>query len=233
MLTTKRTITDDDRQGGYTTTVNRPAPVFNFGSSRAPRADVSEYSEYEMDRIDTMRTQNRAVETEVPVRRSSAPRRAYSEEDLMPSIQTMEAAKTGRMGRESAVKRFGKKQPAEKVKVERKHLSQNAKMLIAVYAVIAVIALVLIIATSVVVSNKADKVSKLENEKGKLENTVSAQTVTIYTHTPIISPDDYEPANDNMAISFPVKQLSEKTEYKAQSNFFDRFIDFFSWLWGG
>ena len=233
MLTTKRTITDDDRQGGYTTTVNRPAAVFNFSESRAPRADVTGYSEYERDRIDSMRGYAPAVSrTEIPYAEPNVkPRRVYSEEDLMPSIRTMQAAKAGKSKQAAVAKRIEREPARERVSGEKRVLSQNAKLLIAVYAVIVFIALVLIIASGIAVNRKADNAAQLEREAAAAQTEVAAQNETIAYFVP--AADGYEPIDDAEAVTFAVKPLGEKTEYKAQTNFFDRLCDFFSWLWGG
>jgi len=232
MVTTRRTIIDDDRQGGYTTTVNRAAPVFNF-SNRAPRADVSGYTEYEIDRIDAMQRQQRQAPeiTEMPVRRSQqAPRRVYSEEDLMPSIQTMQTAKTGKLKQASVARRIGR-EPNEKIKGTRKPLSENAKLLIGVYVAIAFIALVLIIATGIAVNRSSDRAAAREAERSGLQTEVTAQQQQIAYFTPMPASADYEPVNDAEVIAFAVKPLSERTVYTAQSNWFDRICDFFSGLW--
>lgn len=234
MLTTKRVITDDDRQGGYTTTVNRAAPVFNF-DNRTPRADVSEYSEYETERLEEMRRRAPvSSRTEIPfadrtVRSYPEPRRrAYSEEDLMPSIQTMQTARTGRQGRVVAKKI--EREPAE---TGKKALSQNAKLLIAVYAIIVFIALVLIIASGIAANREADKVADLEGGKAVLETQVSAQNETKAYFTVTVPADSYEPVNDADIKIFDVKPMSAAVVYKAQTNWFDKICDFFSRLAGG
>ena len=234
MLTAKRTILDDDRQGGYTTTVNRPAAGFNFSESRAPRADVSGgCTEYERDRIDAMRAYPSAgAGTETAyTQRTAKPRRAYTEEELMPSIETMQTAKASRAKRASVARRIEIEPDVSRENGEKKGLSQNAKLLIAVYAVIVFIALVLIIASGIAVNKQADKASKLEGQASALQAEVTAQAYFIANTNP--SADGYEPIDGSGAVAFAVKPLSEKTEYKAQTNAFDRFCDFFSWLWGG
>lgn len=246
MLTTKRIITDDDRQGGYTTTVSRSAPVFNFDDRRAPRADLTEYTEYERDRLEAMRmrapagsrteapfTERTVRQSPVP-RQSPAPRRAYSEEDLMPSIRTMETVKTGRAGQSATARKTERteKQSASAAQTGRKPLSQNAKLLIAVYAVIVFIALVLIIATGVAANKRADENADLENKIGAAQTEVTALNETIAYYTPSPASEDYEPVNDADVKTFAVIPLGEKTEYKEQTNWFDKICDFFSRLAG-
>lgn len=237
MLTTKRVITDDDRQGGYTTTVNRAAPVFNF-DNRTPRADVSEYSEYEAERLEVMRNRAAAAEprtevfTDRTARRYPAPRRTYSEEDLMPSIQTMQTVRTGRQGRAPAAKRI-ERTAAVGDRTEKRALSYNAKLLIAVYAIIVFIALVLIIASAVASNKEADRLRDLERQGAALGVEVALQNETIAYYIPDPTEGEYVPAADGGVISIPVKPLGEKTEYKKQSNLFDIICDFFSRLAGG
>ena len=248
MLTTKRVITDDDRQGGYTTTLDERAPVFNF-SSRAPQPQgrTAEYSDYELERIEAMRTRAPVgARTETPfqdrtVRRGpytpAAPGRTYSEEDLMPSIQTMRSVSGVSKAKKAAVAKRIERDTVKSEKAEnaaeKKGLSQNAKLLIAVYAVIVFIALVLIIASGVAVGRQADKVQDLAGDAAKIQSEVLAQEQQIVYFTPAVPSADYVPADDANAKTFVVKPLSEQTEYKAQTNAFDKFLDFFSWLLGG
>ncbi len=258
MLTTKRIITDDDRQGGYATTAVRNTASSARGDdrygryedryeNRVPRSSRTEFTEYERDRLDAMRMRapqgsryeqpftervDRAERTTTVSRPAQAPapsRRTYSEEDLMPSIRTMQSVKTGKSRQSSSAKRMDRAESPE-----RRPLSQNAKLLIAVYAIIVFIALVLIIASGIAANRQADKNAELENSKGALqaEVTVIRNETTAY-YTPNLPVDTYEPAADSEVVSFTVSPLSDKVTYEPQTNVFDKICDFFSRLFGG
>ena len=256
MLTTKRIVTDDDRQGGYTTTVSRSEPAqqpryserYDYNRDRAPRSSMTEFTEYERDRLEAMRMrapqgsrmeapfESRAATVERPSHSSSytaaQTRRRYSEEDLMPSIMTMQSIKAGKSKQSSATKKFERNTAAAE-NTERKPLSQNAKLLIAVYAVIVFIALVLIIATGIASNRQADKNAQLENDKAAIQTEVAVQNSDIAYYTPAPVSEDYVSVNDSEVTSFSVKQLSNETSYEPQTNFFDRVLDFFNNLFGG
>jgi hypothetical protein len=238
MVTSRRISTEEDRYGASVAT-RRSGGRVQFEDMSETEHSPAEYPDgFHPERFhpEGLHPEGYAPERYFPERTSEERARRYADEDLMPTIRTMETIRKrapvrGRV-KEGTSSRTGEQAGTEKEEGSKRKLAFSTKLMIGVYAVILVLAVVLIIATAVASSRRADNVAELTGQLAGYEAELAAQESEISGYlnmdggNPALA--DYRDANLADAPSIALKPLQEEQTYEGGTNWFDKLCRFLS-----
>lgn len=143
---------------------------------------------------------------------------AHDPDDLMPLVKSDPA-------------------PVQEKRREELKLSSKAKVMLCVYAAAALILAIIVMATGLAISNASGEVASLESGVAA-RSAVLAEADATLAHLSDADTIMGEAVRNGMtaggeATEVELLPMSEKTDYAARSNGFDRFCDFLSGIFGG
>lgn len=206
MITTRREVNIDNGATAYNSrTVQRIAPEEKIVSI-APEAEVKTFNDSQVVSapLDTASQQNVRI----------MPRMDF--DDLMPVIKNEEV---------------------QERKEETRKLSSKAKVMLVVYLATALILALIVLATGLAITGASGEVAALENEV-RTQSAVLAESEAVLAHLSDDVTITGAAVNQGMVKTDAQKEielieLTDKTNYEARSNAFDRFCDFVSGIFGG